>query len=532
MKSHLIGSRLIIAAFAAAAGLAAQAKTVTVRPVATDEPLVNPGMGLVYYQNAGRLWAYGCETKPGDTLDWFPGVSVIYFRMNWSEIEPREGEYHWEIIDSFAQPWIQKGKQIALRFASSMQTTNATPDYVREAGAKGAWFDWPPRQWGYKGKPYFRFWEPVFDDPVYLAKLEKFLKAFAARYDGDESVAFVDVGSIGLFGEGHTDGTVCLNEADTERVNRLHWALHRRVLPRTQLVISHSAAHPAALKGAADHPLLQYARSLGIGFRNDSVFCYPGKDALSWTDARWGRLFAPTLPVIIETGHYSLTVKPDEIMERTWRVDELVPCAEAFQASYFSIHGYADKLLAEDPAVYRELARRVGYRFELREASWPDVVKAGEKVPVAATWVNAGVTWCHQPCFAAWTLLDEKDNVVWTCVDEAYDFRNAYPKIDGTRTWDFQHPPKDRPPARERETKVVSSCRFGHDAPSVREDAVYKAAKALGWPAPDVWQMLKRGTYTLAVSIGTRQGTPKIALPLEGQVGTTRRYRLGKITVE
>ena len=28
------------------------------------------------------------------------------------------------------------------------------------------------------------------------------------------------------------------------------------------------------------------------------------------------------------------------------------------------------------------------------------------------------------------------------------------------------------------------------------------------------------------------QGTPKIALPLAGQIGTTRRYEIGKVTVE
>lgn len=44
--------------------------------------------------------------------------------------------------------------------------------------------------------------------------------------------------------------------------------------------------------------------------------------------------------------------------------------------------------------------------------------------------------------------------------------------------------------------------------------------------------LLKPGRYALCVSVGTRQGTPKIALPLAGQIGTTRRYEIGKVTVE
>ena len=47
-------------------------------------------------------------------------------------------------------------------------------------------------------------WEPVFDDPVFLVKLENFLRAFAARYDGKPWLRYVDIGSIGDWGEGHS----------------------------------------------------------------------------------------------------------------------------------------------------------------------------------------------------------------------------------------------------------------------------------------------------------------------------------------
>lgn len=33
-------------------------------------------------------------------MDWFPGVNVIYFRVPWCELEPAEGDYRWDIIDS------------------------------------------------------------------------------------------------------------------------------------------------------------------------------------------------------------------------------------------------------------------------------------------------------------------------------------------------------------------------------------------------------------------------------------------------
>ena len=55
--------RVFFAAALSVAGCAALAagETVTLKPEATDEALINPGMGLYYYQYSNRLWAYGSQ---------------------------------------------------------------------------------------------------------------------------------------------------------------------------------------------------------------------------------------------------------------------------------------------------------------------------------------------------------------------------------------------------------------------------------------------------------------------------------------
>jgi hypothetical protein len=47
-------------------------------------------------------------------------------------------------------------------------------------------------------------WAPDYGDPGFLKSLETFHLAFAARYDGKPWVEYVDIGSIGEWGEGHT----------------------------------------------------------------------------------------------------------------------------------------------------------------------------------------------------------------------------------------------------------------------------------------------------------------------------------------
>lgn len=491
----------------AAACWAALAPAVTVRPVNTDAPLVNPGMGFVFYSMAGRMWAYGSRTEHADTLDWFPGTSTVYFRLLWSELEPEEGDYRWDMLDSIAQNWIAKGKQVAFRIICCNQTANACPDYVRAAGAKGIWFRYGSHN---AGADFPERWEPVYDDPVFLAKYEKFLRAFAARYDGDPHVAFVDVGSFGMYGEGHTGDTSKLSRAETDRITRLHLELHRRVLPRTFLVISDDVAGSGGQEPEA--PLMMFAREMGVGYRDDSIFCMgPETNSYaregSWCHSHWARNFARESPVVIECGHWTMCQDRGR-----WRPERMLDCIERHQASYFSIHGFPKPFYEANRAEIDAMARRLGYRFELREVEFPATVQVDEPVTVSSTWVNVGVSWLHAGARLTWSLLDAQGRVAWSVTDPVFDFRALDPKLGGV----------------ERPATVRSRCRFGRTVRNPDPDPVLTAARAAGMDPGPVYEMLKPGVYTLAVSVGSNQGTPRIALPL---VGTGLRYPVGTVTV-
>ena len=492
------------------AGAAFGAHETVVRPSDTGAALVNPDMGFVCYHMAGRMWAYGSELENGDTLDWFPGVSTVYFRLLWSELEPTEGDYRFDILDRVAQNWIAKGKKLAFRVICCNQTANACPDYVREAGAKGIWFR-------YRGhgsqKDFPERWEPVYDDPVFLEKYEKFMRAFADRYDGDPNVAFVDVGSFGMYGEGHTGGTSKLSKEETDRITRLHIKLHKRLLPKTLLVISDDVAGSGGQE--AEAPLMRFAREQGVGYRDDSIFCMgPNTNNFaregSWAHSHWARNFAPETPVVIEAGHWTMCSAAGR-----WLPERIVKCIEDHQASYFSIHGFPHAYYEAHREIMDAAQRRLGYRFQLREAKLPDEVLADEPVTIESTWVNAGVAILHPGARLTWSLVDAKGAVAWSVTDSNFDFRDLMPTLGGV----------------ERPKRLLTRCRFGCTVENPPHDPVITAARAAGCDPGSSYEMLKPGTYDLCVSVGSKQGTPEIALPLAGEIGSTRRYRLSKISV-
>ncbi len=173
----------------------------TYRGVDTGAPLRNPGMGWVlhYYDNA--IDRYGTRLDPLDALEDFPGLTTVYFRLAWSYLEPSPGAFRWDLIDTPAQQWLDKGYRLALRITCcETAIPYATPQWVQAAGARGVRFE--------RGRidPNGSCWEPDYDDPVLLAALERFLFALGKRYVGCPEIAFVDIGSFGVWGKNSYTG--------------------------------------------------------------------------------------------------------------------------------------------------------------------------------------------------------------------------------------------------------------------------------------------------------------------------------------
>lgn len=483
----------------------------TVRPAATGEALENPGMGFVHYRFDNRMWAYGGHAPADYTCDEFPGTTVTYMRVPWCVLEPEEGRFRWDILDSYAAAWIKKGLKIALRVtAFEDRYAYATPEWVRDAGAKGEFFtrkcgvDSPFRKC-YDGT---KLWEPDYLDPVFLAKLENFIKVYAVRYDGNPHVAFIDIGSWGVWGECHTGVTRDLPQEVTDRIAKVHMNLHRKYFRHTRLVISDDFA--GGMLETADSPLQQLARSMGIGYRDDSIMC--AKPPRSWFHSNWGVLAeAAGLPVVVETGHFGM-LKTDG----RWVKGLMLKSVEDLHAHYISIHGWPSQILANCRDEIDAVNRRIGYRFELREVEYPDVIKIGEPVRIRAEWVNVGVAHMLDARFVTWSLLDKRGAVAWSATDEAADFRKAHPTWNGA----------------ERPFRTDSTVHFGfvHKLPRFNDPVQWVTEERdkihrFGENVPT----LPGGAYDLAVSVGARDGTPEIALPMKGRAGL--RYIIGKLTV-
>jgi hypothetical protein len=456
-------------------------ESVTVKTEDPGAALVNPGMGWTMHFYSNDPANYGSKLSPADTLDDFPGLSTVYLRLPWAYLETEEGCYNWAILDTPAQRWIAKGKRIALRLTCSENWMKfATPEWVKNAGAKGTFY-----QYGKGRVEAGGAWDPFFDDPVFIAKLDAFLGAYAKRYDGNPNVEFVDVGTYGLWGEGHTHAS---SQQDKFELQKLHIDLHLKHFKQTLLCISDDfAGHD---KPGRNFPITDYALSRGVTLRDDSILVQP--PPRSWYHAEMAQAFWPKLPVILEHEHYSASKS-----RGAWSGALLLKSVEDYHASFMSIHGWPRDILTENRPLIDTLNQSLGYRIQPLEVTWSKTVPIGKNAPQQAfkvkwTWTNKGVAPCHPGGFPCLTLKDAEGGIVSVLADESLDMRSL----------------KVGPPGA---------------APTVTHES--------GFTIGGIGPTTKPGTYDLFISVGQRDGTPRLALPLAGDDGL-RRYRLGQVTLQ
>ena len=343
----------------------------------------------------------------------------------------------------------------------------ATPQWVEAAGAKGHNFTV-----GKGVDPEGPFWEPDYADPVFLEKHDRFLAAAAARYDGNPNVAFIDVGSFGVWGEGHTFASTRI-EYPAEVVKK-HIDLYAKHFKKTLL----AANDDFSFQG---EDTIAYAIEKGMTLRDDSILVQPPPN--SYFHADMAQAFWPRLPVILEHEHYH-----GSIDRKAWHRDIFLRAIEEYHASYMCIHWFPREFLAKERELIDKVNLRLGYRLQLREASWPAKIALKDRIAFASMWANAGVAPCYPGGHVAFTLKDAQGGIVAVFVNEAFN----------VRTLDVGAP---------------------GEAPTQSTQSAHGFAPNM--PA---------GTFDVFISVGMRDGTPRIALPLAGGDGH-RRYTLGSVDV-
>lgn len=340
---------------------------VDLRPLQDDKTVLqNPHKGWFWHYIDNGLTSpwYRGETPEQDDLPEFPGLNHLYLRVDWGDIEKEEGVYDFGFMEDILQRWGAKGYRFSLRFCTYEGRVNAnfaTLEYVYRAGARG--FLLPDG-----------CLQPDYADPIFLEKLENFLKAAGARFDGDDRIELVDIGTYGTWGEGHTvEGSM---EIYPLEVIKKHIDLHVKYFPKSFLVMNDDMITGRMAHGQAEcQQVLNYAKARGVGLQDDSICLEGYTENCGYDSMRSPWAFEElyqNAPSVIEFCHYGY-IHPR--LECNYRGGlTVIEALKNSHATFAGFHGYPREWIENQRFVSDYCANRLGYWYFIHWVQVPVLV--------------------------------------------------------------------------------------------------------------------------------------------------------------
>ena len=401
-----VGAATLSAALPAAAaapnrGNASPASVVDLTPLwDADTVLINPHKGWYQHYLDDRDNGYlGTLSE----LQQFPGMNQIYIRLAWSFLEPVEGQYDWHLIDDAIAEFVPAGFNVAFRVTCretgrehntpAGQLGFAVPTWLNDLGAQGTYIcNWGSAGPGVPAGPTCDgtlTWEPDYGDPIFLEKLENFHRAFAARYANEPWVQYIEIGSYGDWGEGHTTYSGS-GRVWPVSVIKEHIDIHKRCYPN-KLIVANDELLWRPNDTAGQQEIRQYVKDQGLTWRDDSILIF--YNPVVQRPELFDDVYL-TRPTILECQHYSQSLTqgywqgPDgSIRGASYFIEGI----KGLHASYIGFHGNNVTWLADNPNLTKQLANLCGYWYFPASISLPDSVHSGGTLTATIVWENHGV---------------------------------------------------------------------------------------------------------------------------------------------
>jgi len=350
--------------------------------------LKNPHKGWYWHfiDNGARHMTYRDGIAPDDHLENFPGLNHLYLRFDWCDIEKEDGVFDFSVLDNYINEWAPYGYTFQLRvccYETGADMNFATPRFVFEKGARGI-------------QTRYGNIQPDYGDPIFLQYLERMLQKLGERYDNDERIEVVDVGTYGTWGEGHTvEGDDSIYPMD---VVKKHIDLHCKYFPNTFVLCNDDHIIGRMEKGADEvNDMLDFAASRGLGVQDDSICCdgYATDCGYDTMRANWAfeRLYK-NAPSCIEFAHYRYIRPTFDMYYRDGFT--IIECLKNSHATYAGFHGYPREWLPREQYLADYCANRLGYWYFVPSAIVPPMADTAHNI-VTLKLENRGWSKAYRP---------------------------------------------------------------------------------------------------------------------------------------
>ena len=310
-------------------------------------------------------------------------ISLLYMDITWAELEPEEGVYNWASIDEENQisRWRKEGKHLVLRFVCDIPSDEEhmdIPEWLYEkSGKAGKWYD------GEYGKGF----APDYNSPTIISCHRKAVRAIGEHFGQDGLISYVELGSLGHWGEWHVNYSEGIQRIPREAVR------DKYILPWTE-------AFPDAMI-LMRRPFAA-AEKYGFGLYNDMTGQPEATQSwLGWINngGEYDQTGEKNVIVPMKDfwktapsgGEFTSSLSMEEMLDTnlSGTVEMIREAHTTFLGPKIPDENYVDG--------YKEVLKNMGYRLWISMAELKNTAKGSR---LKLTWENSGVA----PMYKEWPV--------------------------------------------------------------------------------------------------------------------------------
>lgn len=349
----------------------------------SDEVIVNPLSG--YAPNAEY-------TKLAEKY------SLIYVDVTWRELEPEEEKYDFASIDEENQleKWRSEGKRVVFRFVLDKPRDEKhmdIPDWLyKKTNGAGYAYD----------NSYGKGFSPDYGNEYIICCHSRAIKALGEYYGKDDFFAFIELGSLGHWGEWHVKYDSGIPRLPDESIRDKYIKPYITAFPNSRILMRRPFT-----------PVKTY----GFGVYNDMT---GDKDStLVWLD--WinnGGVFTQTgeenaitaVPEVWNNaavgGEFTSSVTMDWLLR--YHLDETLSLVKKSHMTFIGPKMPSKEIYADGAG---EVLKNIGYRFRIKKAKISASFD-GKNLKIRLDWINDGAAPIYWNWDAFVYLVDANGSII------------------------------------------------------------------------------------------------------------------------
>lgn len=377
----------------------------TFTPKKTDAVLTSsPGMGLA-------PWAESEESMSLDT-------SLVYLELKWSDWEPEEGVYDIDFVNEYYNLdfYRQDGRKVIFRFICDEPTKEHhmdIPEWLyNQIEGDGTWYD----------IEYGTGFSPNYNNKFFIEKHAEAIAALGKYFGKDDFILYVELGSLGHWGEWHVDYENGITPIPEFAVREEYIKPYLNAFPNAMFLIR--------------YPLVD-AETYGFGLYNDMTGDYD--ETLYWQKQMLGGIWEQT------------NLNEQAVCTDVWKDHPIGgEFASTYEDSYFLITNFdltieaikdshqsfigpkiiIDETETDYSQAINTICKTIGYRYYVEHVSIDFNDK--ESISITCSIHNEGIAPIYQMYSVKLSIIDEDGNEVWASEDVDMDLRKILPNESGS----------------------------------------------------------------------------------------------------